>query len=342
MKRLIIYKQKLFSNLEKIKKRTKAKICAVVKANAYGHGLKTICSLLKDKVDFFAVANLDEGLEIREFDKTTKVLIMGICENYELAIKNNLSVCIFDFEQLNKAKKVSKKLKQKINIHIKIDSGMNRLGFKNFKDVKQVFKIIENNDLLILEGVFTHFATMRNDLKYFRKQKQFFNKCLKLIPNNLSPIIHAGGSLALFRKNSQYDMLRTGIYLYGYSNKKFKPVMKVYSKIIHTKFVKAGENVGYSKNFVANKNMKIGIIPLGYDDGIPRNFIGKFLEVKGKPAKILSVCMDMTILEIENNIKEKDTVCVFKDASIWAKLLNTNEHDVLVNFNHFRGQRIIK
>lgn len=340
MKTIEINKKNLLYNLAYIKTKTKAKIAAVVKANAYGHGIKEICQILKNKVSFFCVANLEEGLQIREFDTTTKILIMGKCDNYIIASKNNLSVTIFNLEELKTLKKRLKKI-QTICVHLKINTGMNRIGFSKLEDFHTAIKQISKLKKISLEGVFTHFATLRNDIPYFRQQQKQFETFLQMIPKNKKPIIHGGGSYTSMFTN-HYDMIRCGIFLYGYGSNQFKKVMKVISSIVHTDYINKDISVGYSHSYISDKAMKIGVLPIGYNDGIPRNFIGQTMIFKNKSLKILSVCMDMTILEIPDAVKINDIISVFTNAKTWAKLLRTNEHDVLVRFTNFRGKRVIK
>lgn len=341
MKNLYINKNNLLYNLKVIKSKTNTKICAVVKANAYGHGIKNICTILKGKVDFFAVASLEEALEIKSFDTTTKVLILGNCSNFVLASQNNISVAIFSLKQLEKLKKNLRKIK-KINIHLKIDTGMHRLGFSSILEFKQALKIIEKNKAkIVVEGAFTHFATLRNDISYFRNQQKKFERYLKHLKNYDNLITHGGGSLTSMFSNN-YDMLRFGIYLYGYGLNKLKPVMSVHSKIISIKQIKKNKNVGYSKSYITDKDCRVSVLPLGYHDGVPRNFINQYFYYKKQPIKILNVCMDMTIVELPENVKENVNITIFNNATKWAKILNTNEHDILVSFNSFRGKKSIK
>lgn len=340
MKNIVLSKKNLLHNLKFIKSKTPAKICAVVKANAYGHGVKEICNILKDKVEFFAVANLDEALEIRSFDKASKILIMGKCDDYIIAGKNNISVTIFNKTELGNLKKSLKKI-ENINIHFKINSGMNRIGFTKIEDFTFALKELQKCEKVVIEGIFTHFSTLRNDIDYFRTQQRIFESFVSVIPKEITPIVHGGGSFTCLFSNN-YDMIRCGIFLYGYGNKNLKPVMSVYADIIHTDHIIKNTYVGYSKSYIADSDMKIGVIAIGYNDGIPRNFIGQSMFFGKTELKILSVCMDMIILQIEEKIDIKDKITVFDNASLWAKIQNTNEHDILVNFTDFRGERKVK
>ncbi len=341
MKKIIINQKNLLHNLEVLKNQGKAKIIAVVKANAYGHGSQEICTLLKGKVEFFAVANIEEAIQIREFDKTSKLLIMGKCSNLLIAIKNSISVTAFSVEELLNIKLESDRLKENCNVHVKINSGMNRIGIVNLNQFKKFLKIFQSSKYLTFEGIFTHFSTLRNDIDYYENQQNKFLKFLKIIPKKFSPIIHGGGSLAIFHEHN-YDMLRCGILLYGIGSPLFKQVIKIEDNIIQVLNVKKGAYIGYSKDYIAEKDMKIGIIPTGYDDGIPRNSIGQFVKIRKTKCKILSVCMDMTIIEVPKNTKVDDTVTLLHNVEEWAKAQKTNNHEILVRFNSFRGKRIVK
>lgn len=338
MNKIILIKKNLLHNLKVIKEKTPAKICAVVKANAYGHGLEEICKTLYGKVEFFAVANLKEALQIRAFDKQTKVLILGKCENYKKAEENNISVTVFSLEEI---KKLSKQKFSNLNVHIKIDTGMNRLGFTSTKEFLLAFKELEKQKNVKIEGIFTHFSTLRNDIDFYRKQVNKLERYLMYVKNKKDIIIHGGGSFVVMFTN-KFDMVRCGIFLYGYGFSRLKPVLSVTSQIVQKKHIIKGDYVGYSKTYTANEDMEIGVIPLGYSDGIPRSFIGQNFRCKNTKFEILNVCMDMTMIKLPTKTTFDTEITIFEDAHKWANVLNTNDHDVLVKFSNFRGQRILK
>lgn len=303
MKNLFIIKKNLLHNLKVVKSKTNAKILAVVKANAYGHGILPICKILKDKVDFFGVACLEEALQIRNFDTTSKILVMGNTSNFVLASKHNISVAIYSMNEVITLIKNLKKIK-KIRIHIKVDTGMNRLGFSSIPELKKALKLLKKHQNKIeIEGVFTHFATLRNDINFFKGQQERFERFLKSFNDYQNLLIHGGGSLTSLHQNT-YNMLRFGIFLYGYGSKHLKPVMCIKAKPISLKKVKQGQNVGYSKSYITENDCLVATLPIGYHDGIPRSFIGEFVYYKKMPLKILSVCMDMTIVEVPHNFKK--------------------------------------
>ena len=325
----IIDAKQLKRNYETLKNLSNKKICAVVKANAYGHGIKMVCKILND-CDFFAVQNVMEGIEIRKVNSTAKILVLGYCANYNLAVKHNLSVCVDDISQIFELKK----LKQKIKIHIKINTGMNRLGVKNLSELEEMLILIRDCDKIILEGVFTHcFCT--NNVKITKKQLKTFKKYQKMLNfYNFSPILHIGGSGMIKYCCKDFDYIRCGISLYGYCNVSTKPVMKIVSKVIKITNIRKGEFVGYNGAYMAQKDMTIAVVPLGYADGIPRNMFNK-LCVKYKNFELKCVgeiCMDMFMVDCTGiQIECGDCVEVFCDASSWGKLCGLCEYEVLTN-----------
>lgn len=358
----IINKKQLEKNIKEIKQIIEnKKLCAMIKSNAYGHGLQNIASILKDKVEFFGVSNINEALAIRENDKKSKILIVGKTNSFEECIENNISFIIDSLEHFNILLNFYyeflfiKGIRLCINIHLKINSGMNRLGINNIKDFNKIYNLALKNDIKI-EGISTHFATADCDRFFLNKQIQIFKKFIKAIPQGEKPIISVGGSAILREENKEllkdFDMFRIGIAMYGYNTenilKKIKPILKIESKIIKILNVKKGEFVGYSKGYQAPKDMIIGVVPLGYGDGIPRNLSSKIsIEVirkeKGKRhihkcAVVGKICMDMFFINLSNvnNACENDEVIVVRDVKKWAELLQTIPYEILTNFGLMR------
>lgn len=367
----IILKNKLLNNVRIIKSRlnSSCKLCAMVKANAYGHGLKEIVEILKNNVDFFGVANLHEALKVKYITNSSNILIVGRTSNLLETIQNDISFAIISKEQFeellnflhNYAKTYEVDLSSKVKIHIKINCGMNRFGINKLSEFKYIYKQAMKNNIQV-EGVFTHFPCIENKLIY-EKQKMFFNMFLKEIPNNQNPIVHIGGSgVILKRKNKKqiynlpnidinFNMVRVGILLYGYGDdgllKGLKPVMKIESKIVNIIDVKKGEYVGYGTNFKAKTDMKIAVVPVGYADGLPRSFntdgyLKVVCEEDGKKAshncKITgNICMDLTMIDVTAiNAKVGDRVIVLSDADSMARKLKTISYEILTNFSKLR------
>ncbi|MBO4413029.1 MAG: alanine racemase [Clostridia bacterium] len=332
------------------------KICAMVKADAYGHGLERIVKSLND-VDFFGAANLKEALEVRKINKQAKILIVGKTTQFEICAKNNVSVTISSLDEL---KFLIKNLHNyaKINIHFKVNCGMNRYGFSSFSQFKDAYKLAVLNNVNV-EGVFTHFSCIGEDKEQFEKQKLKFLKFLQYIPKNQIPIIHVGGSGVIFEKNFKtaynlpsynilFDMARVGIALYGYppfkTSHKLKKVMKIESPIVQINTLKKGEFLGYGLGFKAKQDMKIAVLPLGYADGMRRDLTGKikvkycknkktyFCKVLGK------ICMDCMFIDISKvpDAKVGDRIIVMDNAEHFAKAAGTISYEILTNFSKMR------
>lgn len=367
----IVSKTKLLHNVDLIKSalRPNCRLCAMVKANAYGHGLRNVVEILKDDVDFFGVANLTEALEVKKISNEKDVLIVGRTSDFEKTIKNEISFAIVSKEQFDKlleflhnyARINNENLYERTKIHIKINCGMNRFGINKLSEFSYIYKQSMKFNIKV-EGVFTHFPCVEN-VAIFEKQKLFFNRFLKEIPNNQSPIIHIGGSGVIFEPNSKksvyqlpnyfvdYNMVRVGILLYGYGDKcklkNLKHAMKIISKVVNILNVKKGEYVGYGTNFKATSDMKIAVVPVGYADGLSRAYgeVGylKVVIKKGnKKTKIKcpivgKICMDLTMIDVTNiDVQIGDEVIVLDDADMMARKLKTISYEILTNFSKIR------
>lgn len=344
---LILNKKNLIKNFENIKAK---KVCAMVKANAYGHDVKFVCDALQNKAEYFGVANLFEALEIRAFNKENKVLIVGVCQNYLSAIENNISFTIQSMEEFDNLLKITEKyhflLEKSENIgnfHIKINSGMNRLGIKNILEFKKLIKKYLNfkyKFLLNFEGIFTHFSTADCDKFFLKKQAQEFKKFLNQIPPILSPLVHIGGGAAeCILSEFPGAMLRVGLGLFLPNQ-----VMTVESEVVSTVCVKSGERVGYSNGFIAKKDCRIAVVPLGYADGVSRKLGGRAsVKIGGKNFLLVgNVCMDMFFVLVDKNVMVGDKVVVFDSAKKWSKICGTIEYEIFTNINSSRMDVLVK
>lgn len=326
----IINTKTLKNNLKNIKCK---KICAMVKANAYGLGVKNVCPILKKYVNYFGVATVDEAVEIRQFDKTTKILVVGISENYEQCVKNNIEITIGDYHNFLLLEKFIKQNKVcKIKIHLKINSGMNRYGFKSLKDFQKVLKAIKNNKNIELVGIFTHFSNLKNK-DCFNQEKSKFDAFLSKVKNKENLLIHYGGGEAdnvmQFKPN---EMLRVGFNL-------FQNVVVVKSKVVAINVVKKGENVGYNGTYIAPQKTKIAVVGMGYADGVNWQLSNKgTVKIKNQLCKIIgNVCMDVFFVDVNGvNVEAGDDVVVFDNAFEWAKICETSPYEILTSFNQRR------
>lgn len=334
------------------------KICAVVKANGYGHGIKNFVKEIDDVVNSYAVACFYEAIELRELTQKD-ILILNFVDkkNLYLCTKNNISISVYNKQQLREIDKA--KLCDKLKIHFAINTGMNRIGFSNQKDfLGALNKSKKLSNKILVAGVYTHIYNFKSKLDT-KKQVAIFKKYAKISKQYFSNLfVHAMASMpSLLYDDSLFDMCRLGIAMYGYGEKNyensFKPVLSIKSKIICIQKIKKGETVGYGKQFVAKKDMTVAIIPLGYADGIMRCYSNKGrVIVKNKYCKIVgNICMDMFMCDISNlNANLYDEVIILGKNSAglhifadeMAKKCNTISYEILTNIKQNRFNIIKK
>ena len=345
-----IYPKHIINNILEFKKYTDAKICAIVKADAYGHGIEGVVQSVKGYVDFFGVADECEALKVREItNKPILILNMALKQNLEMLIKNQISLSVSSLKYLKTIINVAKKLKIKAKVHIKINTGMNRLGFSNIGSFKKALKCLKNEEFVVFEGIYTHFFDSTNKT-VTEVQYNEFCKYVDEAKTNFNPIIHASASNAvLMDKKYQFDMVRLGISMYGYSEldvAKFTPALSLTSKITNIIKVKKGQTVGYGGNYTAQSNIKVACVALGYADGLLRanSNNGKVI-VNKKYAQIVgNICMDLFMIDVTNiNCRVGDTVVIIGKqgdleitAQDIAKNTNTICYEVLTNLKRDR------
>ncbi|QJC37153.1 alanine racemase [Enterobacteriaceae endosymbiont of Donacia thalassina] len=326
----IIHTNALKNNLKIIKKiASKSKIWSVLKADAYGHGIKNIFPILKNS-DGFAILTLDEAIILRENGCKKPILLLeGFFNKEELCLiyKYFLTITLHNKWQLNNL--IKYKSKYPINIYIKINSGMNRLGFP-VKDITNIINIIKNQINVYEITLMTHFADASKNSNFIRKQ---INNIQKNIINyrNFS-CSFANSAATLWHSYSHYDWIRTGIILYGASptgnwqdiaKKKIQPVMTFKSKIISIQKISSRETIGYDCQYYTNKKYIIGIVACGYADGFPRNINNKtYVLIKGIKTLILgNVSMDMIAIDLTNIPEAK----IGSSVELWGKNIKIDD-----------------
>ncbi|HEY8419577.1 MAG TPA: alanine racemase [Clostridia bacterium] len=347
MTQCIINLDAIKHNFHVIKSNTNSKICAMIKADAYGHGLIQTASALNE-ADCFGVARINEALSLREANINNDILLMGGFDDettLKELIKNNIILSIHSYEELKILLPLAQKYDALIRVHIKVDSGMHRLGISDKKTLNNILDEISKTKNIKCEGLYTHYATSDCDTLFLEEQYKNFCK----LTNNYNYFKHSANSAAIFQdKKYHMDMVRAGIALYGYINntnlKTFdkknvqdilKPAMSVFADIVQIKSLDAGEFIGYDKGYQTTRPTKIAIISIGYGDGYPR-FVNKgYVIIKNKKCKILGkVCMDLTAVDVSevNNISYKDKVEIFGKnigADTVARWNNTISYDIL-------------
>ncbi len=326
----VINEKNLINNINVFK--SKKKLCLVVKANAYGHGIKEIVSIAKGRVDYFAVANIEEALMVRSIDNHTAILILGNVTQIKKCKTYNFEFLISSLSQL----KLALKNGCENLLHLKIDCGMNRFGVKDEQEIIAINDFLNKNNI-VLKGVCTHFPNLKNKRKTYENYENFQKK-LKLLSENQKKFIHFGGS-AIFDYDVEYDMLRAGFGVYGYY-KKCTPVMTIKSRIIEIKHLFFGDEIGYDGKFRADRTCSIGIIPVGYADGLPRDVSSKWkVKILGNYFDIVgNVCMDCAFIKIPPNAHLMTEVEIMSNAESKPMFA----YETLTRFSNFRGSTIIK
>lgn len=308
-----------------LKRYSSKMICAMVKANAYGLGAEIICPYLNDKVDFFGVSSLNEAMEIKQFVKKP-ILIASPVDDLQKCKQFSFHFIVENFDALTQAEKLG----ILDLVHIKIDTGMNRFGFdcEDKKQIKKLKLFLKNKKIA---GICTHFYDL-NDKKVTRKQYLSFKKIKSFL--GIDCLIHFGGS-SVIDYNFEYDMIRVGLGLYLND----RQVLRVVSQIKKIKEVMDG-TVGYKGGFVVSKPTKIGVIPVGYADGLSRSFSGCRVVINGKEAKIVGqICMDCFFVDVSKiSCSVGDEVEVLVDIRKIAGYTRLSEYEIMTNFNKLRQQ----
>ena len=345
-------------NLNEVRKcvNSNSKIMVIVKANAYGHGIAQISKYLDDfGVDCFGVAIMSEAIELRKNGIIKPILILGYFEQSRVKemLKNDIAQTIFKYEDAEFISDEAKKVGICAKIHIKIDTGMNRIGFKCRDEIIEQIKKIYELPNIIVEGIYTHLANADSkDKKATFEQIQIYEKLISKLENidinvENKHVLNSAGVIDLGEKYSM-DCVRPGIMIYGVypsdkvcrQNVDLKPVMSLKSKVVFIKDVNSGECVSYGGVFVTNRETKVATIPVGYADGYNRKLTNKGrVLINGEYANIIGrICMDQFMVDITDieDVNVGDEVVLFgeqKDRKITtteiANICDTINYEIL-------------
>ncbi|MCQ2943704.1 alanine racemase [Helicobacter pylori] len=329
-----------------------AHIMAVVKANAYGAGaLKASEIFLQEGANYLGVATLDEALELRSHFSQTPILILGYSPNTNasMLIDNDLSAMVFSLEQAEVFSQVALKSQKRLKIHLKIDTGMHRLGLEpTFKSIETIKKIRALKGLEV-EGIFTHLSNADANIKtHAKNQMKAFNAFLEQLLDQKIEFqyrhaYNSAGILSLCNGNENrlLNLYRPGIMLYGFypsnemkesSQTILKNVISLKAQIVQIKRVKKGEFIGYGEHFYTNEETLVGVLALGYADGLMRALGNRIqVAINNQLAPLIGkVCMDQCFVKLNDiEAKEGDEVILFGDKS--AKANDANEIATLLN-----------
>ena len=348
-------------NLRKIKQIVGrgVKILGIVKADAYGHGMREVSRVIVEEgVDYLGVASLDEAKELRSIGIKDPIVILGMIlpQEAEGVLKFNVIQAVSNLCIARELSKLAQVKNRKVKLHIKIDTGMGRLGFWHEEAIGFVKKIASLKNIII-DGIFTHFPSAEHDKLFTNRQIQSFKILIEgLLKHRINiPIKHTSNSMAILDfKHTHLNMVRPGLIMYGlYPRRdvieklKVKPSLTLKTKISYIKTVPKGRSISYGRTYITQKNTKTATIPVGYGDGYSRDLSNKAeVLIQGRRAPIAGrVCMDMCMVDIGHlkGVREGDEVVLIgrqgkEDIRVeeLAGLMDTIPYEVVCNI----GQRV--
>ncbi len=335
------------------------KVLAVVKADAYGHGVERIARVFDEEgVEFFGVASLDEAGNLRRLGIKKPILVLGqiLPEEAEGVFKFNVIQAVSDLEIVRRLNRIAERKNKTSLIHIKVDTGMGRLGFWHKEAIRFIREINKLKNVFI-DGIFTHFPSADEDSDFTNQQIQDFRTLIRElkregidIPNK-----HIANSMAVIGfKDSHMNLVRPGLMLYGIYPKeglkidlRLEPVMSLQTKIIFLKEVPPGRSISYGRTHITKKPTKIATIPVGYGDGYLRGLSNKaWVLIRGRRAPIIGrICMDLSMVDVGGipEIKIGDEVVLIGrqgkeaiSAEELASLCNTIPYEIVCSI----GRRV--
>ncbi len=307
------------------------KIMAVIKADGYGHGAVPCARIAVDcGADYLGAGVIEEGIELRESGLSTPVLVLGSIfpNEAEDLVHHNLATIVCTLPLAKALSKEAKKQNKTVSVHIKVDTGMNRLGVTP-ENLSGLLDSISSLPNLKIEGVSTHFSSADDeDSSFTRAQLEKFRSVLPMLEKENVPIIHCANTSALFKyPESHFNMVRPGLILYGAlpspslqsvlnrQEKIFKPVMQWKSQVILVKNIAKGQPISYSGSFTTQKDSLVATLPIGYADGLHRTLSNNMeVLIRGKRApQIGNICMDMTLIDVTEiqDVQAGDEVVLF-------------------------------
>lgn len=335
--KMFVSLSRLKENLSVTKEIANSKIIFMVKANAYGHGMEKICDATKSIVDGYGVANLEEAIDARKIVSNKEIMLTNFF-SYEIEniIESKILPIVSTEEQLLALEKCAKKKNTIYPFHLKVDTGMNRLGPKTSSEMKSFFESYEKCRNLKMEGFCTHLRNVNtSQLENFQCKINFASS----FENKLE--CHCCASNNVYAGRNRFETARIGLAGYGYGSEQLKPVMKIESVVLATKFVKKSEFIGYGET-KSDADTNIAIVFGGYADGISRQ--QKVVEIDQKEFPVVCVCMDLTIVKTFKYTANKNSKVMFLSDNLNAERLadfaNTIPYDILTGLDRDRTEKI--
>ena len=302
----------------------KSKLCAVLKNNAYGHGLIHVARHIAELVDCFAVGTVDEAEQLLFLRKDILILLPQNEKNTERALKSNCILTVDSYSTLDTVNRVARNLSTSARVHIKIDSGMSRLGFQ-YSDIDGLLHTLRNSNVVV-EGIFSHFygdteAECDMQFKRFQKCYKLFEQCYgKTIVKHI-----ANTGATLLSSKYHLDMVRVGLGLYGYGHADLLPAKSVSVDVISVKLVSAGSVAGYGAKYLCNSDTHIAVLNVGYATGLARTLVGSKIKIGEHVCPIIAICMAMTLVDVGNA-----EVSVGEVATLLDKDVNISNDKVII------------
>lgn len=325
-------------NVSQLKKRLSqhVQLIAVVKANAYGHGdIQVARVALEAGASYLAVAFLDEAIALREKGITAPILVLGASrpEDTPIAVKNKIALTVFQYEWLQQARGMLGE-GEKLTIHIKVDTGMGRIGVRSLEELKSIEELLQSSNCFLFEGFYTHFATA-DELEegYFQKQLSRFNEFLSSLKEK-PVMVHASNSAAAFRfGDAAFNAVRFGIGMYGLTPSlemegvlpfPLQEAFSIQTKLVHVKRLEKGESISYGATYTAEEQEWIGTLPIGYADGWLRKLHGQEVLIHGVRAPIVGrICMDQCMVRLPKELPIGTLVTLIGEQE--EELISVNE-----------------
>ena len=306
-----ISEKALYENARAIRRSIpeKVKMMCVVKANAYGHGSVNAAQvMLRAGADAFAVAIVDEALELRAAGIARPILILGGSDSLSMreALHADASQAVYEQWMLDVLQDEAGRSGMRAKVHLKIDSGMSRIGVRSFGDLEKLLDHWKNNCPNVeMEGMFTHFCAAENDPEFTAQQNECFARAVQIAKAaGFNPVTHAAATSAMGMEDCRYDMIRAGIGLYGTLAPGLADALQYAQTLVarptRLQWIAAGETVGYGRTYTAQRETLVMTVPIGYGDGYPRALSNRACAlVCGRRAPIIgNVCMDMIMLDV--------------------------------------------
>lgn len=314
-----IIKNALFFKTKLAKSRSK--LCAVIKCDAYGHGIERVASCLHDIVDCFAVNDVTEALKIEKFGKDVLILLPQDVRNTNIGVEHQFVLTLDSYETLQTMIKCKS---GPIRVHIKIDSGMSRLGFK-IQQLPKLMQLIDGKNIVV-EGIFSHFYE-QNKISC-DEQLNYFAKCSKIVSRKFGNITRhiANTSGVLLDDEYHLDMARIGLGLYGYGNLHLMVAKTVTAKVVAKKQLPKGSVVSYGAKYICKRLTDIAIIDIGYSKGYVRGLKEPVVKIGNNFAKVIgNICMSMSIVDVTGL-----DVNVGDDVVVLGEGVNPSTDDVII------------